>query len=194
MKLRLWVATTEGTDMDLFVGVQKLDVGGDEVHFFAKTGYTGGPVAMGWLRVSERALDEDRSTPWQPVLSHDDPQPLTPDEVVPVDIEILPSSTLFRSGESLQVVVQGSDLFEHPALAHAYSRDVNRACMRSTREANTTRTCSSRSSHVEPADQHALPPEWRRTRSRGRAIGLGPGLRTSRIGSEASAEWVTWSS
>ena len=80
---------------------------------------------MGWLRVSERALDDDRSTPAQPVLSHDDPQPLTPGEVVPVDIEILPSSTLFRAGESLQVVVRGADLFAHPALAHAYSQDVN---------------------------------------------------------------------
>ena len=125
MKLRLWVSTTDGTDMDLFVGVQKLDVDGGEVPFFAKTGYTEGPVAMGWLRVSERALDEGRSTPWQPVLSHEAPQPLTPNEVVPVDIEILPSSTLFRAGESLQLVVQGADLFEHPTLAHAYSQDVN---------------------------------------------------------------------
>jgi predicted acyl esterase len=31
-----------------------------------------------------------------------------------------------KPGESLRVVVQGADLFEHPALAHAYSRDVNR--------------------------------------------------------------------
>ena len=84
-----------------------------------------GPVAMGWLRVSERALDEDRSTPWQPVLRHDDPRPLTPGEVVSVDVEILPSSTLLRAGESLELVVQGADLFEHPALGHAYSRDVN---------------------------------------------------------------------
>ena len=125
MKLRLWVSTTEGSDVDLFVGVKKLDVHGEEVHFYAKAGYLYGPVAMGWLRVSERALDENRSTPWQPVLSHDDPQPLIPGEIVPVDVEILPSSTLFRVGESLELVVQGADLFEHPALGHAYSNDVN---------------------------------------------------------------------
>ena len=125
MKLRLWVSTTEGTDIDLFVGVKKLDVHGEEVHFYAKAGYLHGPVAMGWLRVSERSLDEQRSTKWQPVLRHDDPRPLTPGEIVPVDIEILPSSTLFRAGESLELVVQGADLFEHPALGHAYSREVN---------------------------------------------------------------------
>ena len=53
------------------------------------------------------------------------PQPLTPNEIVPVEVEILPSSTLFRAGESLQVVVQGQDLFEHPSLAHDHSDDVN---------------------------------------------------------------------
>ena len=126
MKLKLWVSASEGSDMDLFVGVKKLDAGGEEVHFYAKTGYTKGPVAMGWLRVSERALDEERSTPWQPVLTHDNPQPISPDEIVPVEIEILPSSTLFRSGESLLLVIQGVDLFEHPTLAHDYSNDVNK--------------------------------------------------------------------
>ena len=125
MKLRLWVSTTEGTDMDLFVAVRKLGVDGEEVHYYAKAGYQLGPVAMGWLRASERALDEDRSTPWQPVLRHDDPRPLTPGEIVPVDVEILPSSTLFRAGESLRLDVQGADLFEHPALGHAFSREVN---------------------------------------------------------------------
>ena len=141
MKLKLWVSTSEGSDMDLFVGVKKLDARGDEVHFFAKTGYTKGPVAMGWLRVSERALDEERSTPWQPFLTHDDPQPISPDEIVPVEIEILPSSTLFRSGESLLLVVQGADLFEHPTLAHTYSNDVNKGT-------HTIHTGSQHDSHL----------------------------------------------
>ena len=121
MKLKLWVSTDKGTDMDLFVGVQKLDVEGNEVTFFAKTGYAKGPVAMGWLRVSQRALDPEKSTPWQPVLRHGDPLPIEPDDIVPVEIEILPSSTLFRAGETLQLTVQGRDLFDHPALAHKYS-------------------------------------------------------------------------
>ncbi|MEM1415533.1 MAG: CocE/NonD family hydrolase [Myxococcota bacterium] len=125
MKLRLWVSTTEGTDMDLFVGIEKLDASGEVVHFYGKAGFAEHPVALGWLRVSERALDEARSTPAQPWLAHDDPRPLTPGEVVPVDIEILPSSTLFRAGETLRVRVQGADLFEHPTLGHGFSADVN---------------------------------------------------------------------
>jgi putative CocE/NonD family hydrolase len=123
MALRLWVSTDAGDDLDLFVGVEKRDADGAPVRFFAKTGYTEGPVAMGWLRVSERELDEELSRPWQPVLAHERARPVDPGEVVPVDIEILPSSTLFRAGESLVLVVQGRDLFEHPALAH--DRTVN---------------------------------------------------------------------
>lgn len=125
MKLKLWVSTSQGEDMDLFVGIKKLNIEGNEVTFYAKSGYTLGPVALGWLRVSERELDEAKSTAWQPVLTHDNPQPITPGEIVPVEIEILPSSTLFKAGESLQLVVQGADLFEHPSLAHAYSQEVN---------------------------------------------------------------------
>ncbi len=125
MKLKLWVSTTEGTDVDLFVGIEKLNAQGEVVHFHGKAGFAQTPAALGWLRVSERALDPDRSTPSQPWLSHDDPQPITPNEIVPVEVEILPSSTLFRAGESLRVVVQGQDLFEHPSLAHNHSDDVN---------------------------------------------------------------------
>ncbi len=125
MKLKLWVSASEGEDMDLFVGVKKLDVRGEEVNFYAKTGYTLGPAAMGWLRVSERELDQEKSTPWQPVLTHENPQPITANEIVSVEIEILPSSTLFRAGESLQLVIQGADLFEHPLMAHEYASEVN---------------------------------------------------------------------
>ena len=121
MKLKLWVATSAGADMDLFVGVQKLDARGAEVAFYGKTGYNRGPAAMGWLRVSERELDTVRSTPYQPVLTHARSQPIAPGEIVPVEIEILPSSTLFKQGETLRLVVQGRDLFPHPSLGHTYA-------------------------------------------------------------------------
>ncbi len=120
MKLRLWVSMQAGHDMDLFVGVSKLDTAGEEVFFYAKTGYNRGPVAMGWLRASERALDAARSTPWQPVLAHRGASDVPVGEPFAVDIEILPSSTLFRAGETLRLTIQGRDLFEHPALGHGY--------------------------------------------------------------------------
>jgi hypothetical protein len=43
---------------------------------------------------------------------------LKPGEVVPVEIEIWPSSTLFEQGEKLRLVVQGSDIHFYPEEMH----------------------------------------------------------------------------
>ena len=67
-------------------------------------------MALGWLRASHRDLDSRRSTPEQPVHTHTREQLLAAGERVPVEIEIWPSSTLFRAGERLRVVVQGRDV------------------------------------------------------------------------------------
>ena len=121
MALRLWVSTLAGEDMDLFIAVQKRNRRGELVFFNGMAGYEQGPVSLGWLRVSQRQLDPARSTPAQPVLLHAAAAPVTPGEKVAVDIEILPSSTLFRKGEVLELVVQGTDTFKHAKMAHGYS-------------------------------------------------------------------------
>lgn len=110
MKLRLWVSADDADDMDLFVCLRKLDRKGQEVYFADYNHTENGSVAHGWLRVSHRELDEERSQPWQPWLRHQRLLKLKPGEIVPVDIEILPSSTIFRAGESLQLIVQGTDI------------------------------------------------------------------------------------
>ncbi|WP_177221236.1 CocE/NonD family hydrolase [Lentzea xinjiangensis] len=126
-KLRLWVETDEGDDMDLFVALQKLDRAGRQVHFPYWSMMDDGQVALGWLRASHRELDEERSTPWQPRLRHERLLPLRPGEREPVEIEIWPSSTLFEAGETVRLVVQGRDVHRYdigPAQAHEQS--VNR--------------------------------------------------------------------
>ena len=51
-----------------------------------------------------------------------------PGPVVPLEIEILPSGTLFRPGETLRLVVQGRDVYRYPRpLIQAWHDDtVNR--------------------------------------------------------------------
>lgn len=110
MKLKLWVSASGSDDMDLFVGVKKYDRRGNEVYFPDFNHIEHGQVAQGWLRVSHRELDEEKSTRYQPWLKHQRLLKLKDGEVVPVEIEILPSSTLFRAGESLVLVVQGSEI------------------------------------------------------------------------------------
>ena len=107
IKLKLWVSTDSGDDMDLFVGLRKLDRRGREVHFPDFNHIEHGLVARGWLRVSHRELDPERSTPYQPWLKHRRALKIEPGEIVPVEIEIWPSSTLFRAGETLKLEVQG---------------------------------------------------------------------------------------
>ncbi|MBT2134501.1 CocE/NonD family hydrolase [Croceibacterium sp. LX-88] len=125
-KLKLWVETSGADDLDSFVALQKLDVAGRPVGFHFYAFYDNGPVALGWLRASHRELDEERSTPWQPVHSHLREQRLRPGEIVPVEIEIWPSSTLFRAGESLRVVVKGMDIYRDalPNLPYARHEDL----------------------------------------------------------------------
>jgi predicted acyl esterase len=127
MKLRLWVEAQGSDDMDLFVAVQKLDEQGRLLPFSYLNALEDGPVALGWLRVSHRELDPGRSTPEQPWHPHLREQRLKPGEVVPVEIEIWPSSTLFRKGEQLRVVVQGSDIQHYPpgvvAMGHSKTRN-----------------------------------------------------------------------
>lgn len=106
-KLKLWVATDSADDMDLFVALRKLDRRGHEVHFPGFNHIENGPTAFGWLRVSHRELDPVRSTSYQPWLKHQRALKLKPGEIVPVEIEIWPSSTLFRAGEMLKLEVQG---------------------------------------------------------------------------------------
>lgn len=114
MKLRLWVQADGSDDMDLFVAVQKIDRSGEIVPFPFFSNHDDGPVALGWLRVSHRELDEAKSTPYQPFHRHQREIKLQNGEVVPVDIEIWPSSTLFEQGEKLRLVVQGSDIYTYP--------------------------------------------------------------------------------
>lgn len=109
-KLRLWVEAQGATDMDLFIALEKLDVDGVPVGMTFYAFYDNGPVALGWLRVSHRALDPLHSTPLQPVHPHDAEQPLGVHERVPVDIEIWPSATRFEPGECLRLIVQGHDV------------------------------------------------------------------------------------
>jgi len=127
MTLRLWVEAAGSDDMDLFVAVQKTDANGEMVPFSFLNALEDGPVALGWLRVSHRELDAERSTPLQPWHTHRREELLTSGQVVPVDIEVWPSGTRFAAGEQLRLVVQGSDVYTYPpgtvSMGHSKTRN-----------------------------------------------------------------------
>ena len=131
MKLHLWVEAKGANDMDLFVIVQKLSKRGSlfssmtmsppnrflrsllrllwffKVKKLALMFFTG---ANGRLRVSHRQLDPERSTPFEPHLTHRAEELLRPGQIVPVDIPIWPLSMLWHAGQQLRIVIAGYNL------------------------------------------------------------------------------------
>jgi uncharacterized protein len=114
MKLKLWVQAAGSDDLDLFVALEKIDRSGKVVKFPFFSCHEDGPLALGWLRASHRELDMSKSTPYQPVHPHTSEARLKAGEIVPIEIEIWPSSTRFAKGEKLRVIVQGSDIYYYP--------------------------------------------------------------------------------
>ena len=106
-KLKLWVSPEDADDMDLFITLWKLDAKGNVVYFDWCHAWCRFPVALGWLQLSNRELNEELSTPWQPILQFGVSQKVRPGEIVPCEIEIYPSSTLFRAGETLRLIISG---------------------------------------------------------------------------------------
>ncbi|MEU6559335.1 CocE/NonD family hydrolase [Nocardia nova] len=103
---RLWVELNGSDDAHIFVGVEKWR-DGKFVPFEGSQGYGRDRVSTGFQRVALRALDTELSTPWQPVPSCTELQPVSAGDVVPLDVELLPSATVFRAGEQLRLVVSG---------------------------------------------------------------------------------------
>ena len=106
MALRLWVEAQGADDIDLFAGVEKWR-GHTYVPFEGSYGFGRDRITTGWLKTSLRALDEQNSRPFDPVPTFSYPQPLAPGQVVPVDIALGPSATLFKAGEALRLIVAG---------------------------------------------------------------------------------------
>ena len=91
----LWISTSTG-DTDLEVTLSEVRADGSEVY-----------VQSGWLRASQRALDEDASTELRPVHTNAEADAsLLPDgELTPVRVEIFPFAHPFRAGSRLRVQI-----------------------------------------------------------------------------------------
>jgi uncharacterized protein len=123
-KAHLWVEARGSDDMDLFVLLQKLDAYGTPLQQFTVPNQSafahdvterGASILRykgsdGRLRVSMRHLDESLSTDAVPVHSFDRIEKLAPDEVVDIQVDLLPIALAFHPGEQLRLVVSGRSL------------------------------------------------------------------------------------
>jgi len=118
----IW-ASSATEDMDLFLTLRNFDAEGNEV---LETGQQGTPVpvAKGWLRVSQRDLDPDLSLPYRPYHAHKRRLYLRPGEVVEVQVEIWPTSMVFKKGHRIRLDVQPRDGVGSQGYMH-YHADYN---------------------------------------------------------------------
>jgi predicted acyl esterase len=117
-----WVSS-ESEDMDLFLTLRNIDADGNDVMETGQQG-TPVPVAKGWLRVSHRELDPDLSLPHRPYHRHTRRLFLKPGEIVKVDVEIWPTSMVFKQGHRIRLDIQPRDGLGSQGYMH-YHADYN---------------------------------------------------------------------
>ena len=117
-----WVSSSS-EDCDLFLTLRNFDADGNEI---LETGQQGSPVpvAKGWLRASHRELDPDKTLPYRPYHKHVRRLYLKPGEIVKVDVEIWPTSMVFKKGNRIRLDVQPRDGFGSQSYLH-YHADYN---------------------------------------------------------------------
>jgi predicted acyl esterase len=118
----LWVSSAT-EDMDLFLTLRNFDADGNEV---LETGQQGTPVpvAKGWLRVSHRELDPELTLPYRPYHAHRRRLYLRPGEIVEVQVEIWPTSMVFKKDHRIRLDVQPRDGVGSQSYMH-YHADYN---------------------------------------------------------------------
>jgi putative CocE/NonD family hydrolase len=117
-----WVSS-ESEDMDLFLTLRNIDADGNDVMETGQQG-TPVPVAKGWMRVSHRELDPDLSLPYRPYHKHMRRLFLKPGEIVKVDVEIWPTSMVFKKGHRIRLDIQPRDGLGSQGYMH-YHADYN---------------------------------------------------------------------
>jgi uncharacterized protein len=103
--LRLAMELRGASDCNLFIALEKWR---DQRHvpFEGSYGFGLDHVSTGWLKLSHRALDRERSRAFAPVHTHTEAHPVAPGETAEAEIALLPSATALRAGDELHVVVR----------------------------------------------------------------------------------------
>jgi predicted acyl esterase len=69
-------------------------------------------ITRGWLKASNRALDEGRSKPWKPWhrLTRAAAQPVVPGDIVEYSVELMASAHRYRAGHRICVEITSLDV------------------------------------------------------------------------------------
>jgi putative CocE/NonD family hydrolase len=120
--LVLWIASST-EDMDIFATIRNIAPDGSDVFELGQQSQPV-PVAKGWLRASHRKLDPALSLPHRPYHAHMEREMLEPGTPVRVDVEIWPTSMVFKRGHRIRLDIQPRDGIGSAPYTH-YAADYN---------------------------------------------------------------------
>jgi uncharacterized protein len=100
--------SSDTVDADVFLALRVYAPDGKELVFIGSNDPRT-PVALGWLRASQRKLDPKQSLPYRPWHPHDEEWPLKPGEPVELDIEVWPTCIVIPPGCRIGLNVRGKD-------------------------------------------------------------------------------------
>ncbi|OJJ03431.1 hypothetical protein ASPVEDRAFT_29948 [Aspergillus versicolor CBS 583.65] len=105
----LWVSSSS-TNADIFVAIRVFD-GSREVQYRTREPGSVAPLTWGVLKASHRAVDPGLSTTERPWHTHrqDDALPLTPNETVAVEVELMPATARIPAGYRLRVEISAAE-------------------------------------------------------------------------------------
>jgi predicted acyl esterase len=66
-------------------------------------------LTRGWLKASHREKDPRLSKPYQPYYTHKNPSPIEPGKIYKYEVEVWPTSNLFRKGHRIRIDLSNGD-------------------------------------------------------------------------------------
>jgi predicted acyl esterase len=66
-------------------------------------------ISLGYLKAKFRALDEGKSKPYLPVHPRQDPVPVPLGKKIEYAISLMPTSTVFQRGHSIELIIRNQD-------------------------------------------------------------------------------------
>ncbi|KAH8693586.1 Alpha/Beta hydrolase protein [Talaromyces proteolyticus] len=102
------VATT-AKDMDLFITMTNMEPNGHLVQLEGNHGEPSVAVTRGYLRLSHRELDEQRSTEHLVILSHQSSASVEPDTRYQIKVPVQATSMVFEKGHKIQIELGSRD-------------------------------------------------------------------------------------
>ncbi|MBB6482253.1 CocE/NonD family hydrolase [Spirochaeta isovalerica] len=106
MKLTLYTSYQDCDDATIYAGIRKFHKG-KEVEFEGVYGFPNDLVAKTALRTSLRKVNEKTSLPYSPDHDFDIREPVSPGEIVKMEFQFTPSSTYYRKGDEMRLIIQG---------------------------------------------------------------------------------------